>query len=90
MQRNLKVLVVCLWVLCVAGASFWLANHRDRREGGTAFTQPGAILKVFDRRGDGYGEVLVLFSGGDSYEIRLLRYSPKGLVPTTIAMGDGC
>jgi hypothetical protein len=62
----------------------------DRLEDNTAFTQPGAILNVFDRRGDGYGEVLVLFSGGDSYGIRLLRYSPKGLVPTTIVMGDGC
>lgn len=30
MQRNLKVLVFCLWVLKVAGATFWLANHRDR------------------------------------------------------------
>ena len=28
-QRNLKVLVFCLWGLCGAGASFWLANHRD-------------------------------------------------------------
>ncbi|MGB7280977.1 MAG: hypothetical protein WBE13_01850 [Candidatus Acidiferrum sp.] len=62
----------------------------DRLEADAPFTQPGAILNVFDRRGDGYGEVLVLFSGGDSYVIRLLRYTPKGLVPTTISMGDGC
>ena len=27
MQRNLKVLVFCLWVLCVAGAAFWLAVY---------------------------------------------------------------
>lgn len=70
-------------------SGIWI-TVQDRLEDDTAFTQPGAILNVFDRRGDGYGEVLVLFSGGDSYEIRLLRYTPKGIVPTTIAIGDGC
>jgi hypothetical protein len=54
------------------------------------FTQPGAILNVFDRRGDGYGEVLVLLTGGDGYVIRLYSYTPNGFVSTDIEIGDGC
>jgi hypothetical protein len=49
-----------------------------------------SVVNVFDRFGDGYGEVLVLFIGYEGYELRLYGYTPKGLVQTPISVGDGC
>jgi len=54
------------------------------------FDQLPYVLNVFDRHGDGYGEVLVFFPGYEGFNIQLFRYTEKGLVATKVSIGDGC
>jgi hypothetical protein len=50
----------------------------------------GLVLNVFDRDRDGWGEVLFLETGYESFGISLRRYSAMGFVPTGLAYGGGC
>jgi hypothetical protein len=50
----------------------------------------GLILNVFDRDGDGWGEVLVAQEGYEGFSLQLLEYGPTGLEPTGIGYGAGC
>jgi len=48
------------------------------------------VLNVFNRRGDGYGEVLMYQPGYEGFAVRLLRFTGTGLLLTKISIGDGC
>jgi hypothetical protein len=48
------------------------------------------VLNVFNRRGDGYGEVLMYQPGYEGFAVRLLRFTRTGLLLTKISIGDGC
>ena len=50
----------------------------------------GLILNVFDRDGDGWGEVLSSWEGYESRTISLREYSPAGFQPATADMSGGC
>jgi hypothetical protein len=50
----------------------------------------GLVLNVFDRDADGWGEILFLDGGYESFGISLRRYSATGFVPTDVTYGGGC
>jgi hypothetical protein len=50
----------------------------------------GTVVNVFDRKGDGHGELLIYRSGYEGYDIHLFRYTDAGPVPTEISHGGGC
>jgi len=61
-------------------------------EGGWTFSLEtlGMILNVFDRDGDGWGEVLIGTHGYESFRIRLIEYSESGFEDTGIEFSGGC
>jgi hypothetical protein len=68
----------------------WFSDKSSNVAGIATFDQLPYVLNVFDRHGDGYGEVLVFFPGYEGFNIQLFRYTEKGLVATKISIGDGC
>ena len=50
----------------------------------------GLVLNVFDRDRDGWGEILFLETGYESFGISLRRFSATGFVPTGVAYSGGC
>lgn len=69
----------------------WFSDKSSNAAAGIAtFDQLPYVLNVFDRPGDGYGEVLVFFPGYEGFKIQLFRYTQRGLVATKISIGDGC
>jgi hypothetical protein len=68
----------------------WMFRKPPFGEEVLSLNQLGHVLNVFDRHGDGYGEVLVFFPGYEGYTIQLFRYTPAGLVATKVSQGDGC
>ena len=59
-------------------------------QGRTTRENLGLVLNVFDRDRDGWGEILFLETGYESFGISLRRYSATGFVPTGLAYGGGC
>jgi hypothetical protein len=47
----------------------------------------GTVLNVFDRNSDGRGELLILKTGYEGFNIQLLRYTDAGPVGTRISFG---
>jgi hypothetical protein len=47
----------------------------------------GAILNIFDRSGNGHGELLILNRGYEGFDIRLFRYTDTGPVAAGISFG---
>jgi hypothetical protein len=52
--------------------------------------QLGLVLNVFDRNGDGWGEILFALGGYESMGLSLLEYSPTGLKPGGLDYSFGC
>ena len=50
----------------------------------------GLVLNVFDRDRDGWGEILFLETGYESFGISLRRFSATGFVPTGVTYEGGC
>jgi len=50
----------------------------------------GLVLNVFDRDRDGWGEVLFLDAGYESFDVSLRRYSATGFMPTGVSYSGGC
>jgi hypothetical protein len=68
----------------------WFSNKSSNAAGVATFDDLPYVLNVFDRSGDGYGEVLVFFPGYEGFKIQLFRYTQRGLVATKVSIGDGC
>jgi hypothetical protein len=47
----------------------------------------GTVLNVFDRNSDGRGELLILSTGYEGFNIQLFRYTDAGPVGTGISFG---
>lgn len=50
----------------------------------------GLVLNVFDRDGDGWGEVLMARGGYESNKLELIALTPGGFVSTGISYSYGC
>ena len=50
----------------------------------------GLVLNVFDRDGDGWGEVLMARGGYESTRLELIALTPGGFTPTGISYSYGC
>lgn len=68
----------------------WPPSAATLTEEAVSLNQLDHVLNVFDRHGDGYGEVLMYQAGYENFAVRLIRYTQTGLVLTKISMGDGC
>lgn len=62
----------------------WEFRGRTKRE------NLGLVLNVLDRDRDGWGEILFLETGYESFGISLRRYSATGFEPTGLTYGGGC
>jgi hypothetical protein len=59
-------------------------------QGRTTRENLGLVLNVFDRDRDGWGEILFLEAGYESFAMSLRRYSATGFAPTGLTYGGGC
>ena len=50
----------------------------------------GLVLNVFDRDGDGWGEVLMARGGYESHQLELIALTPDGFTSTGISYAYGC
>jgi hypothetical protein len=50
----------------------------------------GLVLNVFDRDGDGWGEILFAHGGYEGMGLEVLEYSPNGFLPADISYSYGC
>jgi hypothetical protein len=59
-------------------------------QGRTTRENLGLVLNVLDRDRDGWGEILFLEAGYESFRISLREYSATGFSPTGLVYGGGC